>query len=643
MSLIQLQAGCLAFGHVPLLDDVDLNIDSRERVCLIGRNGTGKSTLLNVLAGEQTLDSGQVWRRDGIRIARLAQEVPGTADETLFEVVSQGLGDHSKLLARYHQASLTLAEDDVDAETLDAFGRLQHEVESAGIFEGSQRIDAVLSRLNLPPDDRMSESSGGVRRRAMLGQALVSAPDLLLLDEPTNHLDIEAIESLEEALLDYQGTVVFITHDRSLIDHLATRIIELDRGRLESFPGSYAKYLSRKSALLSAEADGDRKFDKALAEEEVWIRQGIKARRTRNEGRVRRLEAMRRERAERRARQGNAKMALASEDASGKLVIEAENVSFAYADGTEIIHDFSTLITRGDRIGIIGRNGSGKSTLLKLMLGELSPTGGSIRLGTRLQIAYFDQERAQLNSERSVRDNLADGSDHIEVGDKRRHVIGYLSDFLFPPARANSPVKTLSGGERNRLLLAKLFARPANLLVLDEPTNDLDVETLELLEELLGDYQGTLLLVSHDRSFLDQTVTSTIRISEDGHIEEHVGGYSDWQRHHAEIENRVEKPNGKAPSPAVRLDATDTPAQKKAGGKRRLSYKDKRELDSLPELIESLEARQSEVQQAIADPEFYKGEQAGVAAAMAELADLDVKLRAAYARWEEIEALQEGD
>ena len=641
MSLIQLQAGCLAFGHVQLLDEVDLNVDSKERVCLIGRNGTGKSTLLNVLTGEQVLDSGQVWRRDGIKIARLAQEVPGTADETLFEVVSQGLGDHSKLLARYHHASLALSEDDVDAETLEAFGRLQHEVENAGAFEGSQRIDAVLSRLDLPPDQKMSESSGGLRRRAMLGQALVSAPDLLLLDEPTNHLDIEAIESLEEALLDYQGTVVFITHDRSLIDHLATRIIELDRGRLESFPGSYAKYLSRKSAMLDAEADSDRKFDKALADEEVWIRQGIKARRTRNEGRVRRLEAMRRERAERRARQGSAKMALASEDASGKLVIEAENVSFAY-DGTEIIHDFSTLITRGDRIGVIGRNGSGKSTLLKLLLGELSPTSGSIRLGTRLQIAYFDQERAQLDPERSVRDNLADGADHIEVGGKRRHVIGYLSDFLFAPARANSPVKTLSGGERNRLLLAKLFARPANLLVLDEPTNDLDVETLELLEELLGDYQGTLLLVSHDRSFLDQTVTSTIRIGENGHVEEHVGGYSDWQRHHARIENRSERLQEKAPSPGSPAAAGE-PDRKKTGGKRRLSYQDKRELESLPELIETLEARQSELHQATADPEFYKREQAEVAEAMAELAALDTRLQAAYARWEEIEALQQDD
>jgi ATP-binding cassette subfamily F protein uup len=641
MSLIRIQEGCLAFGHVPLMDHVELNVSNRERLCLIGRNGTGKSTLLNVLAGEQILDSGQVWRSDGCRIAKLAQEVPGTATATLFEIVAEGLGNHSQLLARYHQASQAFADGgDVDKKALEAFGRLQNELETAGAWEGSERVDAVLSRLDLPPDALMSQCSGGVRRRAMLGQALVCQPDLLLLDEPTNHLDIEAIEALEEALLGYQGAVVFISHDRSLIDHLATRIVELDRGELRSFPGSYQAYLKRKAAVLEAQADADRKFDKNLAEEEVWIRQGIKARRTRNEGRVRRLEAMRRERTERRNLQGTAKMSVASEERSGKLVIEAEAVNFAY-DGKSVITDFSSLISRGDRIGIIGRNGSGKSTLLKLLLRTLEPDNGTVRQGTQLNIAYFDQERAQLNDERTVRDNLADGSDQIEVGGKSRHVISYLADFLFPPARSNSPVKTLSGGERNRLLLAKLFAKPANLLVLDEPTNDLDVETLELLEELLSDYQGTLLLVSHDRSFLDQTVTSTLWLDGSGSVQEHIGGYSDWQRYQAAA-SLPPKTNSKAVSENSATPQSNSPTTPPQSS-RKLNYKEQRELDALPQLIETLEGLQAELQRSIAAPEFYKGTQEQIARTLEELAQTDAELQSAYDRWEEIEALQGGN
>jgi len=641
MSLIRIQDGCLAFGHVALLDRIELNVEHGERVCLIGRNGTGKSTLLNVLSGELLLDSGQLWRRDGVKVAKLAQEVPGTADATLFEVVAAGLGDNSALLARYHHSSHLLAEKGahVSEAELAAFGRLQAELENAGAWEGSERVDAVLSRLVLPPDARMSECSGGVRRRAMLGQALVSQPDLLLLDEPTNHLDIEAIEALEEALLGYQGAVVFITHDRSLIDHLATRIIELDRGTLRSFPGSYASYLKRKAAILEAEADSNRKFDKDLAAEEVWIRQGIKARRTRNEGRVRRLQAMRRERAERRSTSGNVRMSLADNDRSGKLVLEAEDVSFSY-NGDPVVCNFSTLITRGDRIGIIGRNGTGKTTLLKLLLGELKPTQGSIRQGTQLEIAYFDQERMQLDSERSVRDNLADGADQIEVAGKSRHVISYLADFLFAPARAQSPVKTLSGGERNRLLLAKLFSRPANLLVLDEPTNDLDVETLELLEELLSEYQGTLLLVSHDRSFIDATVTSTLWLPGDGSVEEHVGGYSDWQRR----QTRPGEATAGRQNAAGARGHTETPVTvDRANAKqrqRKLSYREQRELDALPEQIEQLEARQQALQTRTADPEFYQSDKDTVAAALAELAEVDSQLAAAYARWEAIEHMQ---
>ena len=546
MALIQIQSGSLAFGHLPLLDDIELVLEERERLCLIGRNGTGKSTLLNIIAGELELDSGSIWRRDGLTIARLAQEIPESATATLYETVAAGLGDHSALLAEYHQASLALADPAADARQLNALGVLQSKLESSGAWEGSQRVDATLSRLNLPPDALMSECSGGVRRRAMLGQALVTEPDVLLLDEPTNHLDIEAIVALEEALLNYPGSVVFISHDRSLINNLATRIVELDRGILRSFPGSYQTYLRRKADMLDAEAEEQRKFDKNLAQEEVWIRQGIKARRTRNEGRVRRLEALRRERANRRQASGNVMMSLSDHEQSGKRVIEASEVSFAY-QGHSVISNFSCTVSRGDRIGIIGRNGSGKSTLLKLLLGELAPDQGSIRLGTSLNVAYFDQERQALDEGRSVRDNLADGADQIEVNGRSRHVISYLSDFLFPPARSNSPVKTLSGGERNRLLLAKLFASPANLLVLDEPTNDLDVETLELLEELLSDYTGTLLLVSHDRSFLDATVTSTLWLDGSGRVSEHIGGYSDWQRYQAEKTSRRADADGSHP------------------------------------------------------------------------------------------------
>ncbi|MEQ8857162.1 MAG: ATP-binding cassette domain-containing protein [Pseudomonadales bacterium] len=628
MALIHLQDGSLAFGHVPLLDHAELTIDRGERVCLVGRNGAGKSTLMQIIAGVQQLDGGTLRRRDGVRIARLAQEVPDAETATLFEVVAAGLGDQAGLLARYHAASLTLG--DADAAALDAFSRLQAEVEAAGAWEGTQRIEATLSRLGLPADARMAECSGGIRRRTMLGQALVAEPDLLLLDEPTNHLDIDAITSLEEALLDYPGAVLFITHDRTLIDRLATRIVELDRGTLRSFPGSYAEYLKRKAELLDAEADAARKFDQSLAQEEVWIRQGIKARRTRNEGRVRRLESMRRERAERRERQGKVQMQLAGAERSGKLVLEAENVGFDYA-ATPVIRDFSTVILRGDRIGIIGPNGSGKSTLLKLLLGDLQPTAGTIRRGTGLEIAYFDQERAQLDPARSVRDNVADGADRIDVGGKSRHVVGYLQDFLFPPARAQSPVSSLSGGERNRLLLARLFARPANLLVLDEPTNDLDIETLELLEEVIADYAGTLLLVSHDRSFLDRTVTAVLAIDSDGRIEEHTGGYSDWLRYHVERA---------AAASRQRREVSPNPAPKKpaaAANTRRLSYKEQRELDALPALIERLEAEQAELATRTADPDFYRQDEAAVAAGLRALAEIETRLQQAYERWQALE------
>jgi len=580
MSLIRLQNACIAFGHVALLDQVELNIHDKERVCLVGRNGTGKSTLMRALLGQQNLDSGTRWLRNGLRIAQLAQEVPSGADDSIFGTVARGLGDHSDLLQRYHTASAALANPDADETALRKFGELQTAVEDAGAWESSQRIEAIISRLNLPQDALMSACSGGVRRRAMLGQALVSEPDLLLLDEPTNHLDIDAITNLEKAVLDYQGAVLFITHDRAFIDRVATRIVELDRGNLTSYDGNYANYKTRKAAELEVEADAARKFDKHLAQEEVWIRQGIKARRTRNEGRVRRLEALRVERAARRTRQGQVDMALDKGEASGKRVIEVDAVNFQY-NNTALVRNFSSLIQRGDRIGIIGANGSGKTTLLKLLLKQLEPQQGTVTHGTSLKIAYFDQERNQLNLEQTVRDNVSEGSDQITVGDKTRHV--YLSDFLFAPARIQSPVKTLSGGERNRLLLAKLFAKPANLLVLDEPTNDLDVETLELLEELLLDYPGTLLLVSHDRSFIDSTVTQTMVLTGQGKIDEFVGGYSDWL-------NTLPPPAKPAP-PIQKAQPKPTPPAKE----RKLSQKEQRELAKLPNLIEQLEDEQAQL------------------------------------------------
>ena len=626
MPVFRLQAAALAFGHVPLLDDTDIIIEPRERLCLVGRNGTGKSTLMNVIAGTRALDGGQRWTSDGLQIAKLEQEVPQGVDATLFETVARGLGDHAELLARYHEASNRL--DNATSSDLDEFAKLQDQIEQAGAWEGTQKIDATLHRLRLEGDALMSECSGGVRRRAMLGQALVSEPDLLLLDEPTNHLDIDSITALEDALLGYSGTVVFITHDRSFIDRLATRIVELDRGVLRSYPGNYSEYLRRRESELAVEADANRKFDQNLAEEEVWIRQGIKARRTRNEGRVRRLEALRDERSQRRERSGGASMRVDTGDSSGKVVIEAKDVGIAF-DGRTIIENFNAKIMRGDRVAIIGPNGSGKSTLLKLLLAEYQPSSGTIKQGTKLQIAYFDQERDQLDPERSVRDNVADGTDRIEIGGKSRHVIGYLNDFLFPPARVHSPVKTLSGGERNRLLLARLFTKPANLLVLDEPTNDLDVETLELLEELLADYDGTLLLVSHDRAFIDKTVTSTLVIN-GTKVEEHVGGYSDWKRYdEAQQKQRTARPE------KVKEKTKENVKEKATVP--RLSFNEREELKKLPALIESLESTQTELTEKTVDPGFYKQDEDSVTGVMQQLAEVTEALDTAYNRWAELE------
>ena len=634
MTILQLQDACLAYGHVPLLEHAELVIQPRERICLVGRNGAGKSTLLNVIAREQALDSGRLWWRDGLRLARLEQAVPAALDATLYDVVASGLGPLQALLSGLHAVSLRLAQRD-DPEDLREYSRLQQEVDAAEAWTAGQRVEATLDRLRLPADARLAECSGGLRRRALLGRALVAEPELLLLDEPTNHLDIESIQALEEVVADYRGTVLFITHDRAFVDRLATRIVELDRGVLRSYPGNYQAYLDRKALELEAEADASRKFDQTLAAEEVWIRQGIKARRTRNEGRVRRLEALRQAHASRLERQGQVRMRTAAAEQSGRLVLEVDAVSFAYA-GEPLLQPFSTSIQRGDRIGILGRNGSGKTTLLRLLLGELTPVAGTIRMGSRLQIAYFDQERLQLDPEKSVRDNVADGADHIEYQGKKRHVAGYLADFLFSSQRIQSPVKSLSGGERNRLLLAKLFAKPANLLVLDEPTNDLDVETLELLEELIADYEGTLLLVSHDRHFIDRTVTSLLTVSDDGQVQEFPGGFTDWQRYRlakrpvASTTRADESATAGAAAHALAPTVKTSPSRKR-------SYKEQRELEALPAQIEGMETRQSALQAQVARADFYKGTREEVAAVMKELETLAASLAQAYARWESLE------
>lgn len=627
MPLVELRTASLAFGHIPLLDEVALLIDQKERLCLIGRNGTGKSSLLSVINEEQSLDSGTLWIEDGIKIAKLDQAVPSNTNDSIYETVVQGLGDISGLLSQYHHVSAEVANGSEAA--LDKLSDLQAEIEQVDAWEASQKVDTILTRLALDADAVMSECSGGIRRRAMLARALVSEPDLLLLDEPTNHLDIDSIKALEAAILGFTGSVLFITHDRTLIDDLATRIIELDRGNLTSYPGSYTQYQKQKAAELESEQQTNRKFDQVLAEEEVWIRQGIKARRTRNEGRVRRLEAMRLDRKARLEQQGKVKLSLDQGRDSGKIVLEAENASFSY-EGLPIIQNFSTTILRGDRVGIIGPNGSGKSTLLKVLLGDLAPTSGQTKLGTQLSVAYFDQERIQLDPERSVRDNLADRSDHVQVGDKSQHVISYLRDFLFAPERVNSPVKTLSGGERNRLLLAKIFSKPANLLVLDEPTNDLDVETLELLEDLLTSFSGTLLLVSHDRTFLDRTVTSTLVLESNGKIGEYVGGYSDWQR-----QTSARQKN--APSTERNAQKSNS-SPNRPEARNKLSHKDARELADLPDHIESLEAKQSELNDQVAGPEFYQQDQPRVALVLKELSDLGEQLERAYDRWATLDA-----
>ncbi|GAB3516953.1 ATP-binding cassette domain-containing protein [Pseudoxanthomonas daejeonensis] len=636
MPLITLQNLDYSVGGPLLLEKTDLSIEPGERIALIGRNGAGKSTLMKLIAGELKPDDGEVRVQQGVRIARLEQEVPLGAAGSVFDVVADGLGDLGKWLAQFHHLSHA---DEFDA---DAMGKVQAKIDAADGWALDQRVVETLTKLELDGDAEFARLSGGMKRRVLLARALVSSPDLLLLDEPTNHLDIEAIDWLEGFLKAWAGSVLFVTHDRRFLRALATRIVEIDRGRVTSWPGDWANYERRREERLNSEAQENQRFDKLLAQEEVWIRQGIKARRTRDEGRVRRLKAMRTERTQRRDLGGNVRMEAAQGENSGKKVIEAKDVSFAFGART-MVRDFSSVILRGDRIGLVGPNGSGKTTLLKLLLGELQPQAGEVRQGTNLKIAYFDQYRATLREDWSAIENVAEGADFIDINGKRKHVHAYLQDFLFTPERARAPITRLSGGERNRLLLARLFAQPSNLLVMDEPTNDLDVETLELLEELLGDYSGTLLLVSHDRDFLDNVVTSTMVMEGEGRIGEYVGGYSDWVRQRpaapasaAQVARASATANATSAAVPAAIQASASVAD--ATPKRKLSYKDARELEQLPARIETLETELAALAAAMSDAGFYQQDPGAVAAHTQRMATAQSELDSAYARWADLDA-----
>ena len=626
MPIVTLDSVSMAFGHVPLLDAASLQVDAGERVAVIGRNGTGKSTLLRILSGELEPDTGRIWRAPALRAARLVQDAALAPELPVFDVVADGLGELRDLVRSYHHAAHALSHD-VSEAALVRLGELQHQLEEQDGWRVEQRVELVLEKLSLPADALVSTLSGGWRRRVWLARALVAQPTLLLLDEPTNHLDIESIEWLETYLGEYGGAVVFVTHDRAFLERLATRVVELDRGRLTSWPGDYPTFLAKKDAALEQEAQADAKFDKLMAREEVWLRRGVKARRTRDEGRVRALMAMRAVRAARRAQIGQVKLEVDVAERSGQIVFEADRVTKSYA-GVPVVREFSTRIMRGDRIGLVGPNGAGKTTLLRMLVGELEPDSGTIERGTNVQVAYFDQQREQLDPERTVVDAVADGNDMVTVAGVTRHVYGYLEQFLFPPERARSPIKALSGGERNRLLLARLLTRPANVLILDEPTNDLDIETLELLEAELTAFPGTILLVSHDRRFLDNLVTSTMVFEGGGRVEEYVGGYADWIRQRSAP--RVETP---AAAPA-RDDAAPT---RRESPRKKLSYKEQREFDELPPRIEALETEQATLTARVASPEFYKEPAATIATVLARLETLPADLDACYKRWTELD------
>jgi ATP-binding cassette subfamily F protein uup len=628
MPLVTLQDIYLSYGQPPLIDRINLVIEPGERICLIGRNGAGKSTLLKILTGQVTADEGVLKRAAGVKIAQLEQSVPHDATGSVFDVIAEGLGEEGKLAARYHHLILQLGTDPSD-KVMNELEEVQSELERVDGWDINQRVEAIVTTMELNPDVDISSLSGGYKRRVLLARALVCKPDLLLLDEPTNHLDIDAIQWVEQFLLKWEGALLFISHDRRFMNNLATRFVEIDRGQLAEFNCNYATYIQRKKDMLETEDRHNALFDKRLSQEEVWIRQGIKARRTRNEGRVRALEALRVEHAARRKQVGTAKMDIQQADKSGKIVAEADDISFAFDDGNAVVKSFSTLIQRGDKVGLIGRNGVGKTTLLKLLLGQLEPQQGNIKTGTNLNIAYFDQYRAALDESKTVQDNVSGGRDMLEVGGKSRHVISYLQDFLFSPDRCRQPVSALSGGERNRLLLAKLFTQPSNILVLDEPTNDLDIDTLDLLEELLIDYKGTVLLVSHDRSFLNNVVTSTLVFEGNAVINQYIGGYDDWLRQRkAEQTPNNEKPSATA---AKASSKTDAPVKKR-------SYKVQRELDKLPAEIERLETEIGAISEQMNKPDFYQAERSVTAATEKNLATVQEQLNHCYQRWEQLEA-----
>lgn len=648
MVLVRLKGVCLAFGDHVLLDKVDLDINSGERVCVLGRNGEGKSTLLKILNKQIKPDEGLVQHGDTLKVAALQQELPVTDPQTVYEVVASGLGDLGTTIAEYHEE--ILKGEHVDLVKLE---RLQHVIEANDGWLWQQKVDSILDRLDLPGNASFDSMSGGWQRRVMLAQALVSEPDLLILDEPTNHMDIATIRWLEEQLVQFKGTLLFISHDRAFVQALSTRIIELDRGSIYSWKGTYQGFLEHQEQRLAAEETQNALFDKRLAEEEVWIRQGVKARRTRNEGRVERLKEMRNQRSQRRERQGNVSLAMNSADSSGKMVFELNDVSFGFdlaaakgeeAQRKEIVRNFTTVVMRGDRIGLVGPNGAGKSTVMKLLLEQIKPEAGTISVGTKLDVAYFDQSRSLLDLEKSVAENVGDGKDEVEVGGRSRHILGYLQDFLFEPARARTPVKSLSGGERNRVLLAKLFLKPCNLLIMDEPTNDLDVETLELLEEKLVEYDATLLLVSHDRAFLDNVVTQLWVFDGQGNIDEQVGGYSEWEVRDKETKAQFDAAvnsgakKAKAPSQTKSKKVEPVVVDNKSLAKK-LSYKLQRELDELPKKIESLESKQSLLAEETGSADFYQKDNDYVTAKLDELQALEQELESLEERWLELEEM----
>lgn len=627
--MISLHSVSLTFGLRPILDDANIVIEKGDRIGLLGRNGEGKSTFLRVLTGEQAIDSGDVHRNPGIRISRLEQEISSAEGLSVVDVVLDGLGEKGRLLHAYHDCAKEAGMGSPQA--LARLDQLQKAVEAADAWSIDLQAQTIITRMGLDPEADFMTLSGGMKRRVLLARALANEPELLLLDEPTNHLDLDAITWMEDFLSKFQGTLVFITHDRRFLRKLATRIVELDRGRLLDWACDYDTFLDRKKALLEAEDVANAKFDKKLAEEEIWIRKGIKARRTRNEGRVRALKDMREERRQRLGRMGSAEIRIQEGGSSGTLVAEAKNVAFSYGS-SDVITNLNTVIHRGDRVGVIGPNGAGKSTLIKLLLGQLAPKAGMIRTGTNLQVSYFDQYRAALDESKTVMDNVSEGRDTVTVNGKDKHILSYLQDFLFTPERARSPVTVLSGGERNRLLLAKLFTRPSNLLVLDEPTNDLDIETLELLEEVVSEYKGTLLIVSHDRTFINNTVTQCLVLKGDGSVHEFVGDYDDWLRF--DQANKIVEPAQASKSPT-----SEVPRQQRPERPRKMSHRELKELESLPLVLEQLEAEHASRVESMSSPEFYKRDLEDIKRAQFELQSLEEKIQTMYQRWEELEEL----